>query len=187
MLFLCQRNLLSRCWKLQIYRDYSSSFKGNVKVVARKLSHFLESNSLLRWGLGTCDALFTVSHHLQVVLDRGMEGRFVQVDFSAAFDRVNHCGMLYKLISIGVGGQFLFIVSEFLSDRRQRVSLDGKVSASVNGISGLPQGSVLGTLLFILYTSELFRNVGSNIVGHADDTTINAVIPSPLLRPQVNK
>ena len=57
-----------------------------------------------------------------------MEGRLVQLDFSAAFDRVSHRGMLHKLRSICVGEQFLFVVS---SDRRQRVRLEGKVSVLV--------------------------------------------------------
>ena len=68
------------------------------KVVTGKLSHYLGSNSLLppsqfsyRRALGTCDALLTLSHHLQAALDRGMEGRLVQLDVSATFDRVNHC------------------------------------------------------------------------------------------------
>ena len=64
-----------------------------------------------RKGLKTCDALLTLSHNLQVALDRSMKGRLVQLDFSAAFDRVSHRGLLYKLRSIGVGGQFLSIVS----------------------------------------------------------------------------
>ena len=77
------------------------------------------------------------------------------------------------------------IVSEFLSDRRQRVRLDGKVSASVNVVAEVSQGSVLGSLLFILYTTELFHIVGNHIVSYTDDTTVNAVIPRPLLRLQV--
>ena len=55
--------------------------------------------------------------------------------------------MLYKLWSLGEGGQFLVIVSEFLCDRSQRVRLHGKVSASVNVVLGVPQGSVLRPLL----------------------------------------
>ena len=78
--------------------------------------------------------------------------------------------------SIGVGGQFLSIVSEILSDRKQRVRLDGKVSASVNGISRVSQDSVLGTLLFILYTSEFFHIVENPIVGYTDDSTIYALL-----------
>ena len=113
--------------------------------MAEKLNHCLESNSLLppsqfscRRGLKTCDALLTVSHRSQVSPDRGMEGRLVQLDFSDAFHRVTHRGLLYKLKSIGVGGHFLSIVSEFISDRRQRARLDFKVCASVNVVSGVP-------------------------------------------------
>ena len=99
------------------------------------LSHFLERNSLLllsqssyRRGLKTCDAC---SHRLTSTgcFAQGMEGWLVQLYFLAVFDTVGHCSLylLYKLRSVGVGGQLLFLVSEFLSDRRQRVRLDGKV------------------------------------------------------------
>ena len=57
-----------------------------------------------RKGLGSCDALLCVSHTLQSALDNGQEARIVQIDFSAAFDRVNHQGILYRLSSVGIGG-----------------------------------------------------------------------------------
>ena len=69
--------------------------------------------------------------------------------------------------------------------RKQRVRLGGKVSASDDVISGVPQGSVLRPLLFILYTSELFHIVANNIAGYADDTVIYAFFPRLLLLPQV--
>ena len=104
---------------------------------------FLKGTSLLlpsqlsyRWNLKTCDALLTLSHSLQVALNRDIGERLVQLDFSAAFYRVSNRGVLYKLNSIGVGGQILLIVSEFLSDRRQRVRLAEEVSASVDVIRG---------------------------------------------------
>ena len=59
------------------------------------------------------------------------------MNFSAAFDKASHCGLLYNLRSIGVGGQFLSIVAEFLSGRRQRVRLHGKANASVDVVSGV--------------------------------------------------
>ena len=62
-------------------------------------------------GLGTYDALLTFSHHLQVDLDRAMEGRLVHLNFPAEFDRVCHCGLLYKLRSLGVGKYYLSIIS----------------------------------------------------------------------------
>ena len=82
-------------------------------------------------------------------------------------------------------GQFLSILSQFLSDRKQRIRLDDKASASVDVVSGVPQSSALEPLLFILYTSDRFPITGNHIVGYADDTTIYAIIPSPFSRPQV--
>ena len=80
------------------------------------------------------------------------EARIVQIDFSAAFDRVNHQGILYKLCSVGIGGSVLSILTQFLSDRSQHVMVDGCWSKLVNVVSGVSQGSVLGPLLFLLYT-----------------------------------
>ena len=114
-----------------------------------------------------------------------MEERLVQLDFTAAFDRVSHRCLLYKLTSIGVEGQFLSIVSEFLSDRRQHMPLDGKVSESADVVSGVPQGIILEPFLFILYTLELSRILGYHIMDYEDDTKIYAVLHSPLLRPQL--
>ena len=105
-----------------------------------------------RKGLGTCDELLCVSHTLQIALERGQEGRIVQIDFSAAFDRVNHQGILYKLCSVDIGGFVLSILTQFLSDRSQHVMVDGCRSKLVNFVSGVPQGIVLGLLLFLLYT-----------------------------------
>ena len=67
------------------------------------------------------------------------------------------------------------IVSDFHSDRRQLVRLDDKVCASVNVVSGWTQGSILGSLLCILFTSDLCHLVWNSIVDYADDTTIYAV------------
>ena len=109
-----------------------------------------------RKGLGTCDALLCVSHTLQSEFESGQEARFVQIDLSAAFDRVNRLGILYELCSVGIGGSVLSILTQFLSNRSQQVMVDGCRSKLVNVVSGVPQGSVLGQLLFLLYTFELF-------------------------------
>ena len=104
-----------------------------------------------RKGLGCIDVLLTLSLHLQKSIGAGMESYIVQLDFSAAFDRVSHSGLLFKLKSIGVGGSVLSICAQFLSDRRQRVVVDGAASEWTPIISGVPQRSALGPILFILY------------------------------------
>ena len=74
----------------------------------------------------------------------------VGLDLSAAFDRVNHKALIYKLRHLGIGGSFLNILIEFLADRKQRVVVDDQHVEWRRVISGVPQGSVLGSLLFIL-------------------------------------
>ena len=67
-------------------------------------------------GLGTCDALLCMSHALQSSLESGQEARIVQIDFCAAFARVNYLGILYKLCSVGILGSVLSILTQFLSN-----------------------------------------------------------------------
>ena len=76
----------------------------------------------------------------------------------------------------------LSMLTQFLSDRSQHVMVDGCRSKLVNVVSGVPQGSVLGPLLFLLYTSELFSILENKLIGYADDSTLIAVVPSPGLR-----
>ena len=72
----------------------------------------------------------------------------------------------------------LSILTQFLSNRSQHVMVDGCQSKLVD-VSGVPQGIVLGLLLFLLYTSELFSILESKLIGYADDSTLMAVVPSP--------
>ena len=121
-------------------------------------------------------------HTLQSVLESGQEARIVQIDFSAAFDRVNHQGILCQLCSVGIGGSVLFILTQFILNRSQHVMVDSSRSKLVKVLSGVPQGSVLGPLLFLLYTSELFSILENKLIGYAADSTLIAVVrlvPSP--------
>ena len=93
----------------------------------------------------------------------------MQIDFSAAFDRVNHLGIFYKLCSVGIGGSVLSILAQFLSNRSQQVIVDGCRSKLVNVVSRVPQSSVLCPLLFLLHTSELFSVLENKLIGYADD------------------
>ena len=92
-------------------------------LVSVCLGQFMECNGVLpatqfdyRKSLGTCDALLWVSHTLQSPLESGQEARIMQIDFSAAFDRVKDQGILYRLCSEGIGGSVLSILTQFLSN-----------------------------------------------------------------------
>ena len=89
-----------------------------------RLGRFLESSGVLsttqfayRKGLGTCNALSCIFYTLQSALESGQEAKIEQIDFSAAFERVNHQGILYRLCSVGIGGSVLSILTQFLSNR----------------------------------------------------------------------
>ena len=85
-----------------------------------------------RKGLSTCDALLCSSHTLQSTLESGQEARIVQIDFSAAFDRVNHHGIPYILCSVGIEDSVLSILTQFLSNRSQHVMVDACRGKIVN-------------------------------------------------------
>ena len=135
--------------------------------------------------MGTCDALLDIVCAGQLELDRGGELVLVQIDFSAAFDRVNHGGLVFKWREAGVGGLILKVFQNFLSGRTQRVKVDGVFSSSIDVVSGVPQGSVLGPLLFLLYIADLPMLLQNELVGYADDSTLLCRIPHPRDRSSV--
>ena len=83
---------------------------------------------------------------------------------------------------MGIGGSVLSILPQFLSNRSQHVIVDGCRSKLVNVVSGVPHGSVLGLLLYLLLTSELFYILENKLIGYANDSTLMAVMPSPGVR-----
>ena len=107
----------------------------------------------------------------------------IYFDFAKAFDTVSHDLILNKLKSqYSIDGTLLKFFTEYLRNRKQRVILDNVISESVDVLSGVPQGSILGPLLFVLFINDIYENINkdSNIALFADDTKIWRDINSEL-------
>ncbi len=100
------------------------------------------------------------------------------MDFSKAFDVVHHGRLLYKASHYGIRGLTNNWLRAFLGDRTQQVVVDGSKSGSASVDSGVPQGSVLGPLLFLLYINDLPQTVKSNVRLFADDCVLYREIKS---------
>ena len=116
---------VANCRPISISSVLSKVFE---RLVSVPVGQFMERSGVLpttqfayREGLGTCDALLCLSHTLQSGLESEQEARIVQIDFSTAFDRVNHLGILYKLCSVGIGVSVLSILTELISNRSQLI------------------------------------------------------------------
>ena len=120
----------------------------------------------------TADLLTVVSDRIARAFNRFGATRAVALDISKAFDRVWHAGRLQKLKYYGISGQMFSLISSFLSNRRLRVVLDGKSSQEYPVNAGVPQGSILGPTLFLLYINDLPDDVICDIAIYADDTTL---------------
>ena len=101
------------------------------------------------------------------------------LDLSSAFEKVWHNGLLAKLGQIGVEGTFLNTISSYLAGRQQVVVVDGVKSDIMPLKSGVPQGSRLGPLLFIIYINDIVDDIESDILVFADDTSLMAVGDDP--------
>ena len=96
----------------------------------------------------------------------------IYLDFAKAFDSVPHKRLLLKLEGYGVGGRVLGWIKDFLMGRRQRVMIAGEASRWAEVVSGVPQGSVLGPVLFVCYINDMPETISSMIYMYADDTKI---------------
>ena len=122
--------------------------------------------------------LLSITHKIFKGFDANptLDTRGVFLDISKAFDRVWHEGLLHKLQSYGVSGNLLSLMRDFLSGRVQRVTLNGYNSMWKRIEAGVPQGSILGPLLFLIFINDLPENLESVTKIFADDTSLFSLV-----------
>ena len=116
--------------------------------------------------------LLETIHQLARTLDNGASSHIIFLDFAKAFDSVPHQRLLLKLDHIRVRGELQRWIRAFLTDRQQRVVCNGCPSAWTKVTSGVPQGSILGPLLFLVYINDISDNLASPTKLFADDCAI---------------
>ena len=141
-------------------------------IIFNNLYNYLNTNNLItknqsgfRPGDSTTNQLLYLVNEIHKAFDdpKSLEVRAVFLDISKAFDKVWHDGLLFKLNQNGISGGLLKLFENYLHNRKQRVVLNGSYSAYSSIESGVPQGSVLGPLLFLVYINDLESNINSNI------------------------
>ena len=110
------------------------------------------------------------------LIDNGFEVRGFFLDISKVFDKVWHKGLISKLKPKGVTGDLLNILIDFLKERKQRDVLNGQHSKWSNISVGVPQVSVLGPLLFLIYIKDLSNSLSLNPILFADDTSLFSIV-----------
>ena len=182
-----EKYLLSNYRPISLLPIFSKIFE---RLIFNSIYNYLISNNLLsphQSGFKPGDSctyqLLSITHIINNSLDHNEshEVRGVFLDMSKAFDRVWHAGLIHKLKTLGISGNLLMLLKSFLSDRKQRVVINGQNSDWMNINAGVPQGSILGPLLFLVYVNDLSRNLKSTVKLFADDVSLFSVVKDPIV------
>ena len=149
------------------------------RVMYDQLEQYLSENSILyelqsgfRHGFSTDSCLIHLTDFIRFQMDKGNLVGMILLDLKKTFDTVNHSIFLMKLKAIGLSESPVRWFSSYLSDRRQLVDLSGTYSSPGTISCGVPQGSILGPLLFLIYVNDMSAVVENKLLLYADDSAI---------------
>ena len=141
---------------------------------------YLDDNLLTsnQSGFSSVYQLLSITHGLYKAFDANpsLDIRGVFLDLSKAFDRVWHDGLMYKLNCLGICGNYYGLIHSFLSDRHQRMFLNGQSSNWSQVRAGVPQGSIMGPLIFLVYINGLPKGLTMSAKLFTDDTSLFSVV-----------
>lgn len=157
---------------------YLLAFLTENNIITPSQSGFIPGDS-------TVNQLVSIYNDLCSSFDNALTTQAVFLDITKAFDRVWHRGLLHKLEAVGIVGPLLKWFSDYLSDREQSVVIHGEMSNFKTVPAGVPQGSVLGPLLFLIYINDIVDNIQSVIRLFADDTSLSLALENPQIRADV--
>ena len=141
---------------------------------------FTSKNSGFKANDSTINQLVYILHNIYNGLEQSKEARMVFLDVSKAFDKVWHPGLLFKLRQLGISDNLVAWIDSYLSNRSQRVIIHGQSSSWLPIEAGVPQGSILGPLLFLVYVNDLVDNITCDVRLFADDTSLLEVVNDPI-------
>lgn len=164
-------------------------------IINKAIVSYLEKNKLLyvnqhgfRKGLSTVTQLLEIAHDFAAAINSGLQVDAVFIDFAKAFDSVPHVKLIEKLILIGINSKIVSWIAAYLSCRTQFVKIKNAKSDTLDVTSGVPQGSVLGPTLFLIYINDIFSCVNSNVVMRlfADDCVVYTPVRSQVDQNNLN-
>ena len=159
------------------------------QIVFNHLSKFITQNNILsvsqfgfRPNHSCCQQLLVFLHNVLEAIDSNISCDAIYLDFRKAFDSVPHKELLLKLWKVGITANTWHWIKNYLTDRRQYVSINNSNSPLLPVVSGVPQGSILGPLLFLVFVNDLPAGVCySTLLLFADDANAQNKSLAPMI------